>query len=128
MIVEITMTLFLSWILWFVISNYFRRKKMPPGPYPLPLIGNALSVGNEPPFSMEHLRHKYGDIYTLTFPIGTFVVVNSAELLQEALVSKNDDFAGRPDATFFPLNSIFEGELKNNQAGMQEVYRYVTEH
>jgi hypothetical protein len=110
MLLEIAISLFVSWILWSIISNYFRRRKMPSGPYPLPVVGNALNVGNEPPFSMEHLRENYGDIYTVTFPIGTFVIVNYGEFLQEALVSKKDDFAGRPDAAFFPLNSIFEGK------------------
>ncbi|XP_028405604.1 steroid 17-alpha-hydroxylase/17,20 lyase-like [Dendronephthya gigantea] len=110
MIIEIGMSLFLSWVLWFLISNYFRRRRMPPGPFPLPGIGNALSVGHEPPFSMDHLRKKYGDIYTITFPIGTFVIVNRGEFLLEALSSKKDDYAGRPDAAFFPINSIFEGK------------------
>ena len=112
MVLEIAMSLVVSWIVWFIISNHFRRRRMPPGPYPLPVIGNALSVGNEPPFSMENLRKQYGDIYTITFPIGTFVIVNYGEFLQDALLNKKDDFAGRPDATFFPLNSIFEGTMQ----------------
>ena len=109
MFLELAITLTLLWLVWFVVVTFVGRRKMPPGPFPLPFVGNAHQVGMNPPFSMETLREKYGDIYTISFPVGTFVVVNSGKLMQEALVSRKDDFAGRPDATFFPLNEIFEG-------------------
>lgn len=60
---------------------------------------------------MEGIRNKYGEIYTLHLPVGTFVVVNSGRLAREALVTRKDDFSGRPsDAANFPLRDIFHGK------------------
>ena len=107
MIIEIATSLIVIWLLWYVLSTYQERRGMPPGPFPLPFIGNVHQFGSNPPFTMENLRKKYGDLYTVTTPVGTFVVVNSGKIVRDVLVSKKDDFAGRPKASFFPMNEIF---------------------
>ena len=101
-------TLMTAYMLWFCFNTYLSRRKMPPGPFPLPIIGNIHQTGSNPPFSMGNLRKKYGDIYTVTFPIGTFVIVNNGQVARE-LMSK-DDFACRPGATTFPSMEVFEGK------------------
>ena len=110
MFAEIAVSLALAYFLWFVLTTYKERRNMPPGPIPLPLIGNAHQVGSNPPFSMDKLRQKYGDVYTVIFPVGTFVIVNSGKLAREALITRKDDFAGRPHVSSFPFNVIFEGK------------------
>ena len=101
-------TLMIAYMLWFCFNTYLSRRKMPPGPFPLPIIGNIHQTGSNPPFSMGNLRKKYGDIYTVTFPIGTFVIVNNGQVARE-LMSK-DDFACRPGATTFPSMEVFGGK------------------
>ena len=75
---------------------------------PLPLIGNMHQVGLDIPFSLENLRKKYGGLYTITTLIGTFVIINTTELMHEALVTRKDDFSGRVDEFQFPYYVILE--------------------
>lgn len=98
----------IGYVIWKIFQTYCNRSKMPPGPFPLPIIGNFHQTGFNPPFSMEKLREKYGDIYTVSFPIGTFVVVNDGQLAREMMTT--DEFACRPGALTFPSLEVFEGK------------------
>lgn len=73
-------------------------KRLPPGPSPYPLIGNMLQLAGKPGHvSMTEIAEEYGKIYTLYLPGGQrCVVVNSIDLAREALLTKRDDFSGRP--------------------------------
>ena len=98
------------WFLWYIINNYFQHRRMPPGPFPLPILGNLHKLGFDPPFTMDKLWKTYGDVYRVTFPVGTIVIVNSGELAREALVTNKDDFAGRPTKLMYPMDVILEGK------------------
>ncbi|XP_028405603.1 steroid 17-alpha-hydroxylase/17,20 lyase-like [Dendronephthya gigantea] len=111
MFVEVSLSLSVCWLLWFLITTHLRRRSTPPGPFPLPIIGNAHQMGTNPPFSMERIHKKYGEIYALTLPVGTFVILNNGRVAREALVTRKDDFSGRPgDSANFPLRDIFDGK------------------
>ena len=79
---------------------------MPPGPFPFPFIGNLLQLGSDPLDPFNKLVQKYGDIFTVTFPVGTAVVINSAELAREARLRRKDDLAGKCQDTIYPFNVI----------------------
>ena len=83
---------------------------MPPGPFPLPLIGNAHQVGKDMPYSMEYLRKKYGDVFTLRVPSGNFIVVNSGKVMHEMLVKSKDDFANRPSGSRLIARDLFNNK------------------
>ena len=100
MILEI----FLVWLIWYLVTTYIERRSMPPGPFPLPLIGNITAVLSAKP--LNKLKQKYGDIFTLDLLEKT-VVVSTASLAREARVSNKDDVAGRSIESIYPLNVIF---------------------
>ena len=79
---------------------------MPPGPFPFPYIGNLPQFGPNPVDPFGEPKKKYGDIFTVSFPLGTFVIINSAELMREARVKRKDDLAGRAPDSIYPLNVI----------------------
>ncbi|KAK4418737.1 Labd-13Z-ene-9,15,16-triol synthase, chloroplastic [Sesamum alatum] len=64
-----------------LISNSRARKsaKLPPGPYPLPIIGNILLLGSKPHQSLAKLSRKYGSVMSLKLGSMTTVVVSSPE-------------------------------------------------
>ncbi|KJH50400.1 hypothetical protein DICVIV_03411 [Dictyocaulus viviparus] len=65
---------------------YWRRRNLPPGPLPLPLIGNTLSINMRNPaktFSLWHAH--YGPIYTVWLP-HPMIVMASHEVLKESLI------------------------------------------
>ena len=108
MFVEVLLSLFLIWFISSAARSFIKRRKMPPGPFPLPFIGNVHQLGSDPPFTMDDIRKKYGDIITITTPIGHVVIVSSGALAREVMVGKKDDFAGRP--LYFPAYELLENK------------------
>ncbi|XP_015779092.1 PREDICTED: steroid 17-alpha-hydroxylase/17,20 lyase-like isoform X1 [Acropora digitifera] len=83
-------------LLYSVLSHVTDNPKLPPGPMPLPVIGNMLQMGMTPHYGLTSLAKKFGKIFRLSVGIHRMVVVNSIDLAREALVKKSSDFAGRP--------------------------------
>lgn len=118
MFAEVVTTLVFAWLGWYVLKTYLVRRKMPPGPFPLPIIGNLHQTGIDIPYSLEKICEKYGDVYTVTFPIGDVVIVNSVASMKEALVDRKDDFAGRASSSLYPLDIILErGDIVSSDYG-----------
>ncbi|XP_071326365.1 steroid 21-hydroxylase isoform X1 [Trachinotus anak] len=68
-----------------------------PGPPGLFLIGNMMELTHDHlPIHLTSLAQRYGNIYQLKCGNTTMVVLNSSEVIREALVKKWSDFAGRP--------------------------------
>ncbi|KAK3697323.1 hypothetical protein QZH41_004723 [Actinostola sp. cb2023] len=85
-----------------VVVALMRSKKpqnLPPGPKPLPLLGNTLDIVPFMPdvhLGFMKLAKQYGDIFTLYLQGDRIVVVNTASIAREALIVRKDDFSGRP--------------------------------
>ena len=80
---------------------------MPPGPFPFPWIGNIPHVISDQVFPFRKLSKKYGEIFTVFMPNGTFVVLNTASLARNARLGTKDDFVGRSSELTYPLELIF---------------------
>ena len=83
-------------LLYSAVSHQRENPKMPPGPIPLPIIGNMLQMGTKPHLGLTKLAKKFGKVFRLTVGIHRIVVVNTIDVAREALVKKSNDFAGRP--------------------------------
>ncbi|XP_054478198.1 steroid 21-hydroxylase [Anoplopoma fimbria] len=81
------------------LCQFLPRSSSPslPGPPSLFLIGNMMELTHEHlPIHLTELAQRYGNIYRLKCGNTTMVVLNSSEVIREALVKKWSDFAGRP--------------------------------
>ncbi|XP_070574474.1 steroid 17-alpha-hydroxylase/17,20 lyase-like isoform X2 [Ptychodera flava] len=78
---------------------------LPPGPRGLPFIGSLGDLAKDPVSAITDLAKKYGDIYSLKVGRQQIVVLNNIELVREALVRKQNAFAGRPGIYSFDLFS-----------------------
>uniref|UniRef100_A0AAZ3PUT8 Steroid 21-hydroxylase n=1 Tax=Oncorhynchus tshawytscha TaxID=74940 RepID=A0AAZ3PUT8_ONCTS len=81
------------------VYQFFPRSLSPslPGPLSLPLLGNMLELAHDHlPSHLTSLARRYGNIYRLKCGNTTMVVLNSGDIIREALVKKWSDFAGRP--------------------------------
>ncbi|XP_070792624.1 steroid 21-hydroxylase [Pituophis catenifer annectens] len=86
-------------VLWW-FQGGLRWRKQPwelPGPSPWPLVGNLHHLLHaDLPVHFLQLAQHYGPIYRLRCGKKVVVVLNSSELIREALMRKWSDFAGRP--------------------------------
>ena len=107
MIVEVAVSLFLIWTIWYISNTCIKKQGMPPGPFPFPWIGNIPHVISDQAFPFRKLSKEYGEIFTVFMPNGTFVVLNTASLARNARLGTKDDFAGRSSESTYPLELIF---------------------
>ncbi|EDL24214.1 cytochrome P450, family 2, subfamily g, polypeptide 1 [Mus musculus] len=82
--------------------------KLPPGPTPIPFLGNFLQVRTDATFqSFQKLQKKYGSVFTVYFGPRPVVVLCGHEAVKEALVDQADDFSGRGEMPTLEKN--FQG-------------------
>ncbi|OAA57109.1 Cytochrome P450 [Niveomyces insectorum RCEF 264] len=100
-----------------VLADYARmlylRSRMPPGPFPWPIVGNTFSLPEHKPWIyFEELSQKY-DVPLITFWIGRnpTVWINDAWCAHEILEKKAQIYASRPRMVVF-------GELGTGQSNL----------
>ncbi|XP_054155967.1 cytochrome P450 1A1-like [Oppia nitens] len=96
-------TLLIGYVVYSVVKFYYRYLSLPPGPFPLPLVGNMLTFRSKPHWDdiIRQLAEKYGPIFTVYIGSTPQVIVTDADIARQAF-SKNN-FAGRPDSHFGTL-------------------------
>ncbi|KAG8552894.1 hypothetical protein GDO81_003137 [Engystomops pustulosus] len=95
-------------ILLMMWSGNGKRKEMPPGPTPLPLLGNILQLNmKELHQSFMKLAKDYGDVFTVHLGTRTVVVLHGYDAVKEALVDRADVFSNRAKVPVADI--IFKG-------------------
>ncbi|KAK9276223.1 hypothetical protein L1049_005754 [Liquidambar formosana] len=102
-----------TWILcllfaWTLVQGLFSfsrgskasRGKLPPGPVPLPIVGNLFELGDNPHKSLAQLAKTHGPIMRLKLGRLTTIVISSAAMAREVLQKHDLSFSSRsiPDA------------------------------
>ncbi|XP_021555166.1 cytochrome P450 2C21 isoform X3 [Neomonachus schauinslandi] len=93
----IVLVICLSCLIPFFLWNCNRAKgKLPPGPTPLPIIGNILQINikniNK---SLSKATESYGPVFTVYFGMKPTVVLYGYEAVKEALIDRGEAFSGR---------------------------------
>ncbi|NXG44851.1 CP2K6 protein, partial [Psilopogon haemacephalus] len=79
-----------------------QRKKLPPGPKALPIIGNLHLFDLKRPYrTYIQLAEVYGPVFSIQMGQRTVVVISGYETVKEALVNQADAFAERPKIPIF---------------------------
>ncbi|KAI5932167.1 Cytochrome P450 2B6 [Manis javanica] len=82
--------------------------RLPPGPRPLPFVGNLLQMDRRGLLkSFMKLREKYGDVFTVYLGPRPIVMLCGTEALREALVDQAEAFSGRGKIAI--VDPIFKG-------------------
>ncbi|XP_069829784.1 cytochrome P450 2G1-like isoform X2 [Dendropsophus ebraccatus] len=77
-------------------DTLYRRRNLPPGPTPLPLIGTLLHIRRgELVNSLMKLWDQYGSVYTLYFGPRPVVVLCGYDAVKEALIDHDEEFGAR---------------------------------
>ncbi|XP_070455748.1 cytochrome P450 2D14-like [Equus przewalskii] len=76
--------------------------RYPPGPMPLPGLGNLLHVDfQDTVCSFTRLRRRFGDVFSLQLAWTPVVVLNGLAAMREALVHRGEDTSDRPPAVVY---------------------------
>ncbi|XP_076987895.1 cytochrome P450 2A13-like [Tamandua tetradactyla] len=108
-----------------VLMSVWRQRKfwgkLPPGPTPLPFIGNYLQLNTEQIYnSLMKLRERYGPVFTVHLGIRRIVVLCGQEAVKEALVDQAEEFSGRGEhATFDWLFKSYGVAFSNGERAKQ---------
>ncbi|XP_061084180.1 cytochrome P450 1B1 isoform X1 [Conger conger] len=111
--------------LWLWIQRW-RNADGPPGPFPWPVIGNAVQMGSAPHFYFSRMAEKYGEVLQIKLGSRTVVVLNG-DAIKTALVKKGADFAGRPDFTSFQFVSNGKSMAFGNYSDWWKAHRKIAQ-
>ncbi|KAG5535709.1 hypothetical protein RHGRI_023466 [Rhododendron griersonianum] len=78
-----------------LLSRSRAGPKLPPGPAPLPVVGNLLKLGDKPHKSLAELAKIHGPIMSLKLGRKTAVVISSPALAKEVLQKQDLAFSSR---------------------------------
>ncbi|XP_057568163.1 cytochrome P450 2B11-like [Hippopotamus amphibius kiboko] len=97
---ELSLLLFLALLSGLLLLLARGRPKahgcLPPGPHPLPFLGNLLQMDRRGLLkSFLRLRGKYGDVFTVYLGPRPVVMLCGTEAIREALVDQAEAFSGR---------------------------------
>uniref|UniRef100_A0A0N4Z5E6 Cytochrome P450 n=1 Tax=Parastrongyloides trichosuri TaxID=131310 RepID=A0A0N4Z5E6_PARTI len=108
------LSLITTTIIIILIINFYKKVySLPPGPFPLPLIGNLYLFNlKKMHLWIEDQKKKYGPVFTICVP-KPFVVLGDVDAIKEAFVENGDNFIGR-NTTGYP-EKVF---TKNVDAGV----------
>ncbi|XP_026180297.1 cytochrome P450 2K1-like [Mastacembelus armatus] len=111
----------------FLHSNFSSKKKRrePPGPKPLVLLGNLLHVDlKRLDSSLFDLSKKYGPVFTVYFGLKKVVVLAGYRTVKQALVNHAEEFGDREVTPVFHDFSKEFGILFSNGERWKEMRRF----
>nr|XP_043617256.1 cytochrome P450 76T24-like [Erigeron canadensis] len=82
-------------IIYVYTTSGRRNSRLPPGPYPFPIIGNLLQLSNKPHRSLATLSKRYGPLMSLKLGSKTTIVVSSPDIAKELFHTNDLLFSSR---------------------------------
>ena len=124
MILEMFAALFLVYFIHYFITTLMMRRKLPPGPFPYPFLGNILHLLCDPVDPYGKLADKYGDIFTLFLPNGgKIVVLSTANMVREARMGKRENLSGKSPCFMYPFNEILGNDILTSDYSPAFIFR-----
>uniref|UniRef100_A0A1I7UIM5 CYtochrome P450 family n=1 Tax=Caenorhabditis tropicalis TaxID=1561998 RepID=A0A1I7UIM5_9PELO len=106
-------------LLWLFHELYSKRRNYPPGPIPLPFVGNIIPMIWEAPGyeCFRRWRKKYGDLYTFWLGPTPYIIISSYDLMKETFVKDGDTYTDK-------LQQPFTEKFRGGKFGIIETSGY----
>ncbi|KAM4641340.1 uncharacterized protein O3C94_015739 [Discoglossus pictus] len=111
----------------YLVSWWFKRRRenMPPGPTPLPLLGNIFQLNAaEFPKEIMKLSETYGSVFTLHLPNMRSVILVGYDTVKEALVDNGDAFINRGEMDVLEIFFNDYGIINTNGERWKSMRRF----
>ncbi|XP_043945728.1 cytochrome P450 2K3-like [Protopterus annectens] len=109
---------------------YFKSKnskafRFPPGPTPLPLIGNLHQLAiKRPDLTLMKLSEKYGTVYTFHMGMQKVVVLTGYDTVKDALINHAEEFGNRGKVPILKMSSKEIGIVFSNGESWKQMRRF----
>ncbi|XP_042545031.1 cytochrome P450 2C55-like isoform X2 [Dipodomys spectabilis] len=101
------------------------RGRLPPGPTPLPIIGNILQINvKDISTALTNFSKVYGPVFTVYFGMKPIVVVHGYEAVKEALEDFGEEFSGRSAFPIIERSNKGHGIIFSNGKKWKEMRRF----
>uniref|UniRef100_H0V296 Cytochrome P450 2E1 n=1 Tax=Cavia porcellus TaxID=10141 RepID=H0V296_CAVPO len=118
----------LVWVVTLMLISIWKQIhsswNLPPGPFPLPIIGNLLQLDvKNIPQSFTKLAKRYGPVFTLYLGSRRTVVLHGYKAVKEVLLTHKNEFSGRGE---IPAIEEYKdkGIIFNNGPTWKDVRRF----
>ncbi|XP_024147433.1 cytochrome P450 2K4 isoform X1 [Oryzias melastigma] len=126
---SISLVGFLAVLVIYFISNFIfssgQHAEEPPGPRPLPIIGNLLQIDLKRPYkTFEEFSRTYGPVFTVFLGGQKVVVLAGYKTVKNALINRDEEFGERSIPHIFHELSKGHGVLWTNGDTWREMRRF----
>ncbi|XP_068454926.1 cytochrome P450 2K1-like [Clinocottus analis] len=114
-------------LLVYLVSSFSSQedRKEPPGPKPLPFLGNLLLLDLKRPYNtLVELSKKYGSVFTVYMGPSKVVVLAGYKTVKEALVNHADEFGEKEPHRILLETHRGNGILMANGESWKEMRRF----
>lgn len=101
---------------WHCLRVWWARRRLPPGPFPLPIVGNFPHLKPTPHQALEVLHSKYGPLLSLWMGSRLTVVIGSPEVVKQTHKEQGDLFQHRVLTEFAKISLHADDEGGKNVA------------
>ncbi|XP_017572521.1 cytochrome P450 2K1-like isoform X3 [Pygocentrus nattereri] len=101
-------------VVYLLSSDSQQEWKEPPGPKPLPILGNLLELDLKRPYlSLLSMSKQYGSVFTVYFGLKKVVVLAGYQTVKQALVNHPEEFGDRDiSPIFYDLNEGYDYQVQ----------------
>ncbi|PIO29023.1 hypothetical protein AB205_0126080 [Aquarana catesbeiana] len=124
-------TILLSLVVILFLANVYNSQKkqkyknFPPGPKPLPIIGNLHMLDMKRPYkTFLELSKKHGTVLTIHFGMAKVIVLCGYDTVKDALLNHGEAFSNRPKLPIFSKSTKDNGVIFSNGESWKTMRRF----